>query len=121
MINKEKFKELFNDKLDKINDPSSDDILNIGYEILMEQLKLKKKKIVQKKKVKVNKRLEKKIVDLIVTYRKTSKEIKNIIKEENSIELSDRDLRKIKEDNFIKGNKIIAPVQQKINIDEKNN
>lgn len=55
------------------------------------------------RKPKYNKRIEKKVVELIITYRKTVKEIKQIILEDYNVKLSDRSINKIKEDNNIKG------------------
>lgn len=78
--------------------------------------KLNDKKEKQKKKVKkpkYNKRIEKKVIDLIITYRKTTKEIKDILKEENDIILSDRSINEIKKNNNIKGHTIVVKSEPK--------
>lgn len=116
-----KYIELFKQKqseFDTDNQNTYNTIYEIGLSILnneMQELnnelaniksKLPKPKA-KVKKAKYNKRIEKKVIDLIITYRKTTEEIKNIIFEDNKIKLSDRSINEIKKNNNIKGYKIV--------------
>lgn len=123
----QKYKYLFNQKtkeLEKKENLNWDDIFNIGLSILNEETQelndeisfLKNKLSKPKKKVKkakYDKRIEKKIINLIITYRKTMKEIKDIILEENNIKISDRSINEIKRKHNIKGYMIIKDLDKK--------
>lgn len=116
-----KYTELFQQKskeFDIKNNTSWDNIYKIGLSILNEEMQelndelaqVKSKLSKPKKKVKkakYDKRIEKKVINLIITYRKTTKEIKDIILEENKIQLSDRSINEIKSNNNIKGYRVV--------------
>lgn len=110
--------ELFNDNSIKLNSELEElkkqleeqkEICKELKNSLKDIKKPSKKKV---KKPKYNKRIEKKVIDLIITYRKTTKEIKNILQEENKIILSDRTINEIKKNNNIRGHKIIQSEQK---------
>lgn len=84
--------------------------LNDEISFLKNKLSKPKKKV---KKAKYDKRIEKKIINLIITYRKTMKEIKDIILEENNIKISDRSINEIKRKHNIKGYMIIKDLDKK--------
>ena len=115
----EEYKQIFAKDLKELNDNSFEGICKISFAILQdEKCKLieqfekenckNKKTKTKKKNAKFDKRIENKICKLILTYRKTSKEIKQIILDENQIKLSDRDLMNVKKRNNIKGYSIVS-------------
>ena len=97
--------------VNEVNDKSVNQLNELILE-QQEQIKMLEKKLpkvkTKVKKVKFDKRIEKKVVNLIITYRKTTKEIKAILLEENKLKLSDRSINEIKKNNNIKGYKINA-------------
>ena len=115
----EEYKKIFLKDWNELNDNSIEGACKISFAILQheknklikqfekENYKNKKSKP-NKKKAKFDKRIENKICKLILTYRKTSKEIKQIILEENNIKISDRDLMNVKKRNNIKGYSIVS-------------
>lgn len=102
---------IVNDSVDNTVNQLNQIILEQQEQIKMLEKKLPKPKE-KKKTVKYEKRIEKKVVNLIIRYRKTTKEIKDIIKEENKIELSDRSINEIRNNNNIKGYKIIEKTEE---------
>ncbi|MDU5777361.1 MAG: hypothetical protein E6Z74_15830 [Clostridium perfringens] len=114
----EEYKKVFIKYLNETENKNLEDVCRISFAILQdENCKLikqfekenckNKKTKTKKKNAKFDKRIENKICKLILTYRKTSNEIKQIILEENKIKISDRDLLNIKKKNNIKGHSIV--------------
>lgn len=126
-MNLDSYINLFNQNLENIDkeEMELDDIYQIGFMIMNDEINRLSEIIVKKdkkinllemkldkgnkktKKVKYDKRIEKKVVNLIVKYRKTMQEIKDIILEENNLRISDRSINEIRKNNNIKGYRII--------------